>query len=276
MTTFHWAVFPVVLLAGMVVWVGPLLAEETAKPDPAATAQWAAKLREWRKWMTAEPVDPAKTIEAAREQIGQIDDPAALPAVLALLKTEKNGLFRRALIQPLIKLGGQDAVAALVKLSVEDENPTLRDEAAAGLAGKPELAQHLDQYVKYLHNPRHSSAAAKALRLSKLATRQSSAEPLDPKLTTALVAALVQKQKRLVPKWGVVDKGGRASSWSLHRGFSSRKILDVDVVLVEVAVLEPNPEVRETLKSYTSQDLEYDQSQWAKDLNLVSKIGVNQ
>jgi hypothetical protein len=235
--------------------------------------------------MTAEPVDPAKTIDAARDQIGQIDDPAAIPAILALLKTEKIGLFRRALIQPLIKLGGPEAVAALVKLSVEDENPTLRDEAAAGLAGKPELPQFLDEYVKYLHNPRHSSAAAKALRLTKLATRQSSAEPLDPKLTKALVGALVQKERKLVRYWTVFDTGpvpgleqstidsitgpviDRRAEYGRLGKRSARYIRNYQG-WIEVFVPVPNPQALETLKIYTSQNLEYDQAAWTKTLNI--------
>jgi hypothetical protein len=123
------------------------------KPDAAQTAQWKKQIAEWRRWFLSEKLDPERSPDLARENIAAIDDPAAIPALIAALKTEKNPRFRLVLVEPLISLGGKEAVAFLVKLSVEDENPMLREKAAVGLADKPELPGHLGDYIAYLKVP---------------------------------------------------------------------------------------------------------------------------
>ncbi len=258
------------LAAGLMSPVRPLPADEPAveagaKADPAAKAQWLAKFREWRKWMVAETPVEGQTRDDARAAMGAIDDPAAIPVILSLLKGEKYSQFRRALIRPLINLGGEDAVAMLVKLSVEDDNAVLRQEAAEGLAGKPELPQHLEKYIQYLHKPQSSTAAAQALRWTKLATRQSESDPLDPKLTKALIDGLVQKVKKRVPYWVAVDTG-----WIPHTGtgsgFGNFRHREYAEGWVVVSVPEPNAEVKKTLSEYSSQNHEYDQPKWRKEV----------
>jgi hypothetical protein len=245
----------------------PCRADESAKTDQAPQVNWPAQLREWRTWYTAVQRDPAKSREAALAALEAIDDPAAVPPIVSLLKSEKHGQFRRALLRPLINLGGKEAVGALVKWSVEDDNPVLRQEAAEGLVGKEELAAQLDTYIEYLRNPKFAAASAQALRWTKLAVRQSSSEALNEKLTKALIDALVQKQKKRVPYWVAVDTG-----WIPHAGtgsgFGRYRHREYKEDWVEVMVPVQNTDVHATLTQYSSQNFAYDQQAWAKALNI--------
>jgi hypothetical protein len=229
-----------------------------SKEEPVAqAAEWRVKLKEWRRWMTTITDDPAgQNSDTAIANIRAIDDPTAIPVILALLKNEKNARVRRALIEPLISLGGPEAVEALVVLSVEDANPVLRERAAEGLVRKPELEKYRDRYIKYLGSPKHASAAAVALRLTRLAAPVSTVEQPEPKLTRALTKAILAKTKKVVPYRVAYDTG-----WIPHingefrsRGYGER--------MVEVYVPEPNPEVLTTLQEYTGRDYGYDQNAW--------------
>lgn len=263
MIAFRGAVLPVVVWASLAASFSRA-EERVVFGEPEKTEQWVQKLRMWQAWFDGRGKDPVvQTREAACAQIEAIDDPAAVPAIVGLLKSEKQwGGFRYILMRPLVKLGGDEAVAMLVKLSVEDKNPLLRKEAAEGLVGKQELPQHLDQYIKYLYKPQFSTAAAQALRWNKLAVRQSNTDPLDPKLTKALIAALVQKQKKRVPYWMAEDTG-----WIGHRdsngGSGGRfRHREYKEGWVEVLVPQPNPEALQTLKEYSYGDYQYDQGKW--------------
>jgi hypothetical protein len=245
-----------------------LIADEQAPRRPAVN--WPAQLREWRKWTLEPPTDPAKSSAAGRENVEAIDDPAAIPAILSLLKTETSPSYRRTLVKPLLSMGGEQALAALVKLSVEDKNPLLREEVSKGLAGNEDLPEFLYKYIDYLHQPRWATNAVQALRWTKLLERQSVSDPIDPKLYDALVDALVQKQKRMVRQVRMVEVGTH-SGWALHRPPWSGKIVKPTIVQVEVAVPEQSPEALEALKSYTSENYEYDQVAWRKALKLQTR-----
>ena len=240
MSAFRWAV-----LAAIIVGTGlttPSRAQEVVVIGrPEKTEQWVQKLLIWRSWYTPGSKDPAQTRDAARALVEGIDDPAAIPAIIAFLKVEKDFRFRHALIWPLIQMGGKDALATLVKLSVLDDNQILRQEIAEALACRPELSDFLDEYVRFLYKPQFAARAAQALRWNRLATRVVETDPIDPRLAKALIAALVQKQEKRLPfsrtYRGVVPVGVES--------------LPQDVRWVDVQVPTPNPEVYETLQEYS-------------------------
>lgn len=246
---------------------GEEFTSEERAAEQLTPLEWAAKLREWRKWVTTDTRNPAQTRAAAREQIAAIDDPAFLPLAIKALKTEKDSQMRRALIQPLVKFGGPEAAAMLVKLSVEDDNPVLREEAAKGLVGKPELAQHTKTYTEYLYKPLHSTAAARALRQTQLATRQSASDPIDPQLAKALVHALVEKRPQRVPGWIAHEAGSSSARTSKY--FYTKRHVVYERGLVNVELPTPNPEVRQTLREYANQDYEFNQSSWRDALRTM-------
>lgn len=239
------------------------------KPDAAQTAQWKKQLAEWRRWFLSEKLDPERSPDLAREKIAAIDDSAAVPALIAALKTEKNPRFRLVLVEPLISLGGKEAVAYLVKLSVEDENPTLREKASEGLADKPELPGHLDDYIAYLKVPKHASNAAEALLWTKLIRTDSIGQQLqpDPKLVNALVDALNAYEVKVMPYRVAFDTGFHpnilypgGTAWGFRAaGYEDR--------LVKVKIPVPNQKVLKTLQQYTGQDYQYSVSAWKEWLS---------
>jgi hypothetical protein len=249
---------------------GPIFAAENPPGLVEATAEakvpWAARLKEWRRWMSVDTKDAAKMPDAAREALGAIDDPEAIPALVSAVKSEKNALIRRALIQPLIKLGGKDAVALLVKLSVEDDDAMLREQAAVGLVGKQELAEHLDRYIKYLGTPRYATQAAQALRWNKLAQPVSTVEQPDPKLAQALINALVQKVKKRVPYKYAFDTGVLADR-GIHDGDGFFRHYGTAEGWIDVPVPVPNEAVLLTLQYYLEQNYGYDKQKWSSYLS---------
>jgi hypothetical protein len=255
-----------VVLAGL-VWPVMLRAAEpqgegVAKPSPAAVAQWRKQLVEWRKeFFGMDGDDLHAQWQAGRERVAAIDDPAAIPAIVALLKTEKHPQFRRALIQPLIKLGGKEAVDCLVKWSVEDENPLLREEAAKGLIGKEGLEAHLDTYIAYLKSPEYVSNAAEALRWTKLSQPLSTVEKPNERLVKALVNAIHTFQYKMTRYRVAYDTGTRPHvTRTGNIGPWRQSGIDEGVVRVKVPV--PQPAVVAALKEYSGQDFQYDESKW--------------
>jgi len=241
------------------------------KPDAAQTAQWKKQIAEWRRWFLAEKLDPERSPDLAREKIAALDDAAAVPALIAALKTEKNPRFRLVLVEPLISLGGKDAVAFLVKLSVEDENPTLREKVCAGLADQPELPGHLDDYIAYLKVPKLAGNAAEALLGTKLIRTDSIGQQQqpDPKLAGALINALNAYEDKVMPYRIAHDTGflphvTANPGVGVAGGFQSRGYEDR---LVKVKVPVPNEKVLKTLQEYTGQDYQYSESAWKEWLS---------
>lgn len=233
-----------------------------AKANPAAVAQWRKTLLEWREqYFTGEGENPRALWNQGREKIAAIEDQAAIPAIVALLRTEKHPQFRRAMIVPLISMGGKEAVACLVKWSVEDENPLLREEAAKGLVGKQELQVHLDTYITYLKSPKYVASAAEALTWTRLSQPISTVERPDEKLTKALINALHTDQIKIVPYSVTFDSGERAHMTRMNNiGPWRQRGTDEGMVRVRIPVAQPK--VVAALEEYSGQHYQYDEKSW--------------
>jgi hypothetical protein len=235
-------------------------APAAARPDPAEVAQWRKNLLEWRRWFLSEKLDPERSPALARQNIAAIDDAAAVPAIVAVLKAEKNPQLRRVLVQPLLNLGGKDALKLLVQLSVEDENPLLREEACAGLRDRPELAEHLDQYLEYLKkkrqgvNVRYATEAAEALMLVGLTAPRAEGELPNEKLVRGLTGALDTAP--------VVDDALKRD-WIPDPRDSKARQKRRSPLAGRVPVVEtPNPVVLAALVEHTGEDFQYDKAAW--------------
>jgi HEAT repeat protein len=253
---------PLAVVAGfLILALAPLRADERASAT-AAAGQWRKQLASWgQEYFGPQSAENQALWEQGREQLASVDDPAAIPPIVALLKTEKHPQFRRALIVPLIQLGGKEATSALVKWSVEDDNPLLREEAATGLAGKEGLDAHLDTYIAYLKSPKYVANAAEALSWTRLAQPLSTVERPNEKLTKALIQALHTRQQQVVPYSVSYDSGTRISMDGMGNAGPWRK-WGTDEGWVRVRIPVPQPKVVAALQEYTGQQYQYDTSQW--------------
>jgi hypothetical protein len=251
----------------------PGVSEAAIKPGPAEVAAWRKRLVELGKLFDAGEGSRRENVERGREEVAAIADPAAVPAIVKHLEKEKNGLYRRALIQPLISIGGKDAIACLVKWSVEDQNPYVRQEACHGLAAKEELPQFLDAYLAYLapvpqgRNMRFPTEAAEALSMTGLAARLKEGDPPNENLVRALVRALdsarvdvVQTNAALI-KNAIPDPRDSEARQKRKTPFAGR------VYVPET----PNPVVLATLQEYTGEDFQYDKKAWLDWLEKMLK-----
>jgi hypothetical protein len=239
-------------------------ADEVGKPDPTDVGRWRKELLELRKlFVTGKTLHP-ETWDLGREKISAIDEPAAVHAIAKILETETNGQFRRALLKPLISIGGNDAAACLVKWSVEDQNPLLRQEACHGLTERKELPEFLNAYIGYLkpvrqgRNVRFATEAAEALTMTRLAAPLGQGERPNAELVRALASALDTapvfiKQIDSTPVKNFIPD---------PRDSRERQKRKTPLAGVVPTVDTPNPVVLATLQEYTGADFQYDEKAW--------------
>jgi hypothetical protein len=234
------------------------------KPDQATVLAWRKKLNEMRKLFPVDKNRPQGDIEEGRRTVAAIDDPAAVPVIVALLETEKNAQFRRSLIQPLISLGGKEADACLVKWSVEDRNPYVRQEACHGLAERENLREHMPAYLEYLRRPRQglnwrfATEAAEALLMTGLAAPLKEGERPNEEMVRMLVGALDSAKVDVVQTNAPFVKDLIPDP----RDSGPRQKRKTPLAEVLPAVKTPNPVVLATLQEYTGEDIQYDQRAW--------------
>src|SRR5688572_7571116 len=93
----------IIMVITIVMICGAGRAEEKApgrlKHDPATVAKWRKQFLDWRaEFFATEGSDEERFArqEAGREMFAPVDDPAAVPAIAALLRTDKLPQYRRA------------------------------------------------------------------------------------------------------------------------------------------------------------------------------------
>jgi HEAT repeat protein len=261
----------------------PALPETAPEPkaDPTAVAKWRKQLLQWRDEFfifgredrhTANAEDRNARYEAGRGKIAAVNDPAAIPAIIKLMETDKEPQFRRALLVPLIASDDPAAEASLVRWSVEDENPLLREEAAKALAGRKGLDRYLPRYIAYLKSPVFVANAAEALLVTKIGKPPSQSQTPDVKLAKALINAMHTSQYKVVPYRVAYDTGWLVGPrlGGSGTGTHGYRAWGTDEAMVRVKVPVPQPSVRAALKEYTGQDYEYDQARWREWLTRES------
>lgn len=261
----------VLLLVGRIIGPSYCAADEppsssaTAKPDRVKVAAWRKELLELRKhFTTGEKVNNQATWDLGRGKVAAISDPDSVPAIVTLLETEKHGQFRRALIQPLISIGGKEAVACLVKWSVEDQNPYLRQEACHGLAEKEELPEFLGLYIAYLkpvrqgRSVRFATEAAEALTMTGLAAPLAENELPNAELVRVLASALDTAPVQIKQTDSTLIKNFIPDP----RDSKARQKRKTPLAGVLPTVETPNPVVLATLQEYTGEDFQYDERAW--------------
>jgi HEAT repeat protein len=94
---------------------------ERSERDGVARKQWAPRLEKLRRRL-----DDPSTAATAAEELREIVDPAAVPALGAALAREGVPQVRAFLIEALARIGTGDALAILVQVAIDHADPDTR------------------------------------------------------------------------------------------------------------------------------------------------------
>jgi HEAT repeat protein len=109
---------------------------ERADREAATAREWKARIEKLRSRL--ERPDEA---ERAKEELGAVSDPAAAPAVAAVLAQEPSQLVRGLFVEALGRTRSQDAFATLVAVALDHPDPETRLAATEQLAAiAPDVA----------------------------------------------------------------------------------------------------------------------------------------
>ncbi|HUE72224.1 MAG TPA: HEAT repeat domain-containing protein [Pirellulaceae bacterium] len=228
MRNAFWAVIAFCLLSGSPFMVA-IAAEETATPPGATAAAPAA-------------------------------DDRAVAEIMSRWKKEISPQQRKFLVSELEAIGTRRAFFEMVKIACEDASPDVRSQAARWIAKQDNREEAIPQFVKYLNNKKFFHNALRSLgytEIAKEATRK------DPELVAALIDNLItvipRRSWTYVYSWEVQQMrlGSATSTWG-HSEVNRVPIVKYDHL--------PNEDTRTLLYQYTSQDYEYDQRAWRKNV----------
>jgi hypothetical protein len=225
---------------------------EQAKAARATNADWKTQLDRWRRWLGGRRQE--KVDEALRE-IRAIDDPAAAPAVVALMMNEDNLAVKRLLMEVAARFDDPQVLDALVTLSLTHPNEELRYSALDYLikTGRPGL---VTPYVRALRNNDNAIVNRAAAALETIGHR----DAIGP-----LIGALVTKHKTVVGK-GPPDQQSimftPSGGTSLNYGGGGAKVV---IQAVE------NAAVLSALAKLSGVNFGFDQAAWRNWLAAEAK-----
>jgi hypothetical protein len=226
---------------------------EPAPPSARPTGEWRSTITAWRREVLARSEPGYQFSADDLRPLLAIRDRKAVPALLALLKTERERRVRTAYMEALATIGGKSALDALVRLSLDDSYGYQR--LAAGLISRmPNRDEAIPEYAKALAIDRTRGPALDALRRCGLTEPLPYGQPPDPVLTKALIDSLVVKQVQTVPAF-------RYREWYGVRGLDYGTYRRGYVPVEGIACNDP---ARTVLKNYTGQDFGYDQDAWTE------------
>jgi hypothetical protein len=153
------------------------LAEQRRKND-LAEKQWYASLKRWRGWLD----DPGRA-EQVRNELGKIDDPLAVPALVQALELDQRREMRVWCIQALGRIGGPDAVKAIVDHSLDDLDEETRLTCFDELGGKT-LPIAGPMYVAALKNKDNAHVNRAGYALGKLGDKSAILPLIEALITT--------------------------------------------------------------------------------------------
>ena len=159
---------------------------ERAERAHLARAEWKQKLERLRRQLD----QPAHADQAA-EEIAEIADPAAVPALAAALATERTFRVRGFYLQSLARIRTGEALSVLVSVAIDHADPETRIAAIEHLAAiGPESA--LPAFVAALASADNARINRAAAAIDRLLAALPPESPLrrDDALLGRLVAAL--------------------------------------------------------------------------------------
>lgn len=216
---------------------------EREKQREVAETDWLHRIRLWRRWL-----DKRRSEEAV-QNIREIQDPLAAPALVKLLKREKNPSVRELYLAALGGLKHPAALEMLVQLSLEDPDHEVRQLC-------------LDDLLR-VHGPVSITPYVRALtsRHSDNDIVQNAAEALErignPAAISSLIDALVTTHRVTNPDAPPGEMNAAFDPSSGGSGFSfggGKKIFVEDI---------QNPSVRRALIELSGgQDFEFNVRAW--------------
>ncbi len=219
---------------------------EQEKRRKTAETDWYRSIATWRRWLN----NRDRRAEEALQNIREIRDPYAAPALVKLLDKEDNLQVRQLYLSALGELQHPAAVQKLVELSLEDPDREFRQ-------------QCLDHLLR-AHRPVSLTPYVKALKSSDNAVVLRAAEALkrigDPAAISPLIDALVTTHKYDNPDAAPGDFNASFSPGGGGAGFSfgggGNKVVKADV---------QNAEVRMALLELSrGQDFQYNEKAWRR------------
>jgi hypothetical protein len=235
---------------GMIVTPQEVELLERRRKDELAEKEWFTKLRRIRSQL-----DRDRNVDAARSAITSIDDPYAVKAILSQFDDEKVRDVRLWYIAALAGIGSPDAVAALVKFSLEDKDAEIRISSLERLAKfkGPAVTQ---RYVQALKDKDNDVVQRAALGL-RYAGDGSAVVPLIDALVTTHTYLLVPHGANTNP--GAITStfstapGGGGMGFGMNMNRTRKIKRDIS-----------NTEVLKTLVELTSVNYSFDKDAWRK------------
>ena len=217
--------------------------EQKSRRD-LAESQWLVKLRRWREDLTSD-----RAVQAL-QQLENVADPLAVPAVKKLLVEERHRQVKIVYLDILQRIGDGAAVQTLIQTALNDADEEIFLESADRLQKLPpqRIAKPL---VDTLRDPNNVRVNRAAYLIGKLG---------DKRLISPLVEALITLHRtKLAPTGGdTTTSFGSDGSFGMSRGN--------DAKIVEVPV--QNHAVLEALVELTGQNFDYDQRAWRRWYDL--------
>lgn len=213
---------------------------ERSSREAAARREWTKKLERLRR-------DAARGSAAAIEQIREVSDPLAVPALVAALHADSDVRMRGLYVEALSRIRGGEALAALVLTALDHADPETRIAAVERLAalGPPVAAPAL---VAALGSPDNARVNRAAEALGRLG---------EPSAVAALIASLETKH--------VVMRGDGAAPGSTSATFTpAGGGLSMGGGPKPVTVSMRNDRVLEALVALTGQNFSWDAPAWRR------------
>jgi hypothetical protein len=215
---------------------------ERERERELAQKSWRRDLRMWRGWLGG------RRDAEAQENFRQIKDPLAAPGLAELLSSERDPRIRAMYIDLLARLGDANAVSALTRAALEDDDPENRLRAIDHLRTTGRT-QAMRAFVQMLHHKNNQVVNRAAAALGRLG---------DPEAVLPLIHALVTRHEALVqptsnirPSFGRTTDGGGAMNGLSVGGGPQRVVRNLK-----------NKSVLEALVVLTKQNLQYSMADW--------------
>lgn len=216
---------------------------EQAKAVKKTDADWRNQLKLWRRWLTGRYKDRS---DEAKQNFHKLKDPAAAPALVALIEEENDPDIRRMLVDIAAPMETSLVLDKLVELSLHDPDDDIRYAALQHLiaTGRPGL---IGPYVRLLTSNDNAMVNRAAEALGQIGNR----DAVGP-----LINAVVTKHKTKVAggnsnqhAYTFTPSGGGGMSF----GSAPPKVITQEV---------ENPAVLAALAKISGTNFGFDQAAW--------------